>query len=284
MQPYPYIVIDGVGSILDEFGVFVAKGSEFPEAVVRQRLVSVPCGPPIDLSEAATGDVVFDDVEHRIVLVALKADDIYECRRKIVNALSGRFLTYRLSWDPGYSFNGRWFFGEIEYYGPNHARFVVTTRTEPYRTKGVQTFRVNAAGGIVATLESGRMPVCPVFDFASETIVSCNGITAQMQPGSYKVNDLWLVEGANEIYINSYLGDGNVDMSPYAELPIAGYSGARISDLIWDGVRGAALTIGDWADETISLHSADRAVDAEFAVDADSEKYAVYIEYEWKDL
>lgn len=239
----------------------------------------------IDVTEALAGDVVFSNRRHVITMTHENPEvDFERVKTKVMNAWNGRRLKYRLSRDPGYTYDGRF---SVTAFSDDFEPFPVITVTidaQPYKSKGVQTFRVNAAGGIVVTLESGRMPVCPTFEFASETIVDANGCFARMQPGSYKINDLWLSEGTNEIYLNSYLGDGNVPMSTYADDLIGDYARNRISDLIWDGVRAGAVLISDWELDTIGMHAGERIVDAEFGVSAESERYAVYIDYDWRDL
>ncbi|RDB70680.1 hypothetical protein [Eggerthella sinensis] len=281
----PQIYIDGIGGTYDVFGLLLTEGSELPEAEVKQYTIDIPGGNGcIDLTDSLADGPVYGDVEQTLVFEAFNDVDIRSTRSRLVNALSGRLVDYRISLDPDYTYRGRWIFGPAEYVGSTFARFTVRTRTEPYKLKETRTYRVNAAGGIVVTLESGRMPVCPVFEFASETIVSMGGVRARMQPGSYKINDLWLSEGRNEVYINSYLGDGNVTVERYLQDTVAAHRDQRASDLMWEGVRGAAVSVAEWADDTVEAHKAERVLEAEFSVDASSEKFSVYVQYDWKDL
>ena len=281
----PQIIIAGLGSTFDDYGLILTDKSIFPEAEIKEHLIDVPGrSGSLDLSESVQGDIAYADVVNTLVLELCDSSDVTEIRRKFVNALSGRLVDYVCSWDPDYTLRGRWKFGDAERVGESWCRFTVLARTDPYKLKETCTYRVNAAGGIMITLESGRMPVCPTFEFASETIVACGDAYAQMQPGSYKVNDLWLHEGINEIYLNSYLGDGNVAAERYQDDTIAMHADKRISDLIWDGIRGAALIIEDWVDDTISMHADERIIDTAHAVSTDTEAFAVYIQYPWKDL
>lgn len=281
----PQIYIDGIGGTYDVFGLLLTEGSELPEAEVKQYTIDVPGGNGcIDLTDSLADGPVYGDVEQTLVFEAFDDVDIRSTRSRLVNALSGRLVDYRISLDPDYTYRGRWIFGPAEYVGSTFARFTVRTRTDPYKLKETCTYRLNAAGGIVVTLESGRMPVCPKFEFASETIVACGDVFARMQPGSYKVNDLWLHEGTNEIYVNSYLGHGNVAAERYGGATVSAYAAKRIGDLIWDGVRSGAVVASDWALDTVRMHGGERIADSAFGVCAEDERYAVYVQYDWKDL
>lgn len=285
MSGIPQVFIDGIGGTFDVFGLMLTDKSELPEAEVKQYTIDVPGGNGcIDLTDSVADGPVYSDVEQTLVFENCGDSDVRSTRKRLVNAMSGRLVDYRFSWEPGYTYTGRWIFGAAEYVGNSFSRFTVRTRTDPYKLKETCTYRLNAAGGIVVTLESGRMPVCPVFEFASETIVACGEVYARMQPGSYKVNDLWFREGVNEIYINSYLGHGNVAAERYAGAAVSSYAARRISDLIWEGVRSGAVIASDWALDTVMMHGGERIADSAFAVGAEDERYAVYVQYNWKDL
>lgn len=277
------IIVDGV-DLYSSYGLLMTEDSKLSPPMLKRYEVDIPgSNGCLDLTDVLAGDAAFG-VREMTMVFAIEAGDHFErLKTSISNLLHGRRLEFRLTDDPDYTYTGR--FEIDEYYSKMHAgRIKVGVRAEPYKLLKTCAYRVNAAGGIVVTLESGRMPVCPVFEFSSETIVAAGDVCAQMQPGTYKVNDLWLHEGANELYINSYLGDGNVAVDKYLADTIAEHADERISDLIWEGVRGAPLTIGDWENDTISMHADDLIIDTAYAVAPDSEKFAVYIRYDWKDL
>lgn len=284
-SPKNRIVIGGV-DVFNEFGLVIEDGFELPLAKAKTYYIDVPGGNGIiDLTESH-GDVVYENRTMVFTLAKLGAflpSEFEAVKTRFANFLNGRRFDFAITIDPGYMYSGR--FSVDDAYSTMHiGRIKVSVDAEPYKLRETCTYRVNAAGGIMITLESGRMPVCPTFEFASESIVACGDAYAQMQPGSYKVNDLWLHEGINEIYLNSYLGDGNVAAERYQDDTIAMHADKRISDLIWEGVRGAALAIEDWAQDAISLHAHERIIDTVHAVETDTEEFAVYVSYDWKDL
>lgn len=278
-------VVGGV-DLQERFGLVMTDESVLGPPPLKRCEVDVPGGDgSIDLSDALSGGPVYGNREHSLVL-RMEVGGPREFERvktEVSNLLHGRRLRYELTCDPGYSYEGR--FEVDEYYSRLRSGCIrLKVAADPYKLREACTYRVNAAGGIVVTLESGRRPVCPTFEFSSETIVACGDVVAQMQPGSYKVNDLWLHEGVNELYLNSYLGHGNVAAERYRGAVIADHARNRISDLIWEGVRSGAVTVSDWTLDTVEMHANERIIDAEFSVDGDSDRYAVFIQYDWKDL
>lgn len=269
-----------------DLGLVLVDGSEkigLPE--IQTYNIEVPGRDGLlDLTEALNGEVAYKNRECSWQFAdAREYGERTAALVELANMLHGRKLAFKLDDRPEYTGTGR-FTAEIGENRRGYTVLNVKADCDPYFSKGVKTLRVNAAGGIKITVKSGRKPVCPTFEFQSETIVSANGIHARMQPGTYKVSDLWLHQGRNEIYLNSYLGYGNVPMSKYAESPISEHKDALISDLMWEGVRGAAVQVEDWASDTVQAHADTTIVEAEYAVSTDSEEFTVYIQYDWCDL
>ena len=269
-----------------DLGLILIDGSEsigLPE--VQSYTIEVPGrNGLLDLTEALNGEVAY---KNRVCSWQFADAREYGERTaalvELANMIHGRKLDFVLDDRPEYTGTGR-FTAEIEENYKGYTILNVEADCEPYFSKGTKTLRVNAAGGIKVTVESGRMPVCPTFEFQSETIVSADGVYARMQPGTYKVNDLWLHQGKNEIYINSYLGDGNVPISTFENAPISAYANFLISELMWEGIRGAAVKIEEWVQDTIILQQGTVIGETEYAVNTDTEQFAVYINYEWSDL
>lgn len=269
-----------------DLGLVLVDGSEkigLPE--IQTYNIEVPGRDGLlDLTEALNGEVAYKNRECSWQFAdAREYGERTAALVELANMLHGRKLAFKLDDRPEYTGTGR-FTAEIGENRRGYTVLNVKADCEPYFSKGVKTLRVNAAGGIKITVESGRKPVCPTFEFQSETIVLADGIHARMQPGTYKVSDLWLHQGRNEIYLNSYLGYGNVPISKYAESPISEHKDALISDLMWEGVRGAAVQVEDWASDTVRAHADTIIGEAEYTVSTDSEEFAVYIQYDWSDL
>lgn len=279
------VTINGKHTYRD-LGLILVDGSEkigLPE--VQSYTVEVPGrNGLLDLTDALTGDVTFKNRECSWQFAdAREYGKRTDALVKLYNMLHGRRLPFILDDRQDYTGKGR-FTAEIEENRNGYTLINVTADCDPYFSKGLKTLKIHAAGGVTAYVESGRMPVCPVFEFYSETIVKMGDVCMQLPPGTYKLTDLWLQEGTNEIYLNSYLGDGNVLISTYEEATIRNYIDKMISELMWDGPVFAAMTISGWANDTISMHSEETVIEAEYSISTETEKYAVYIQYEIADL
>nr|DAV56270.1 MAG TPA: distal tail protein [Caudoviricetes sp.] len=285
-KPHTKGVTIGGKHTYSDLGLVLIDGSEsigLPEVQTYQ--VEVPGrNGLLDLTEALNGEVAYKNRECSWQFAdAREYGERTDALVKIANMLHGRKLDFVLDDRPEYTGTGR-FEASVEENIRGYSILNVTADCEPFFSKGTKTLRMNAAGGIKVSVESGRMPVCPTFEFNSETIVSMGDVSARMQPGTYKVRDLWLHQGQNLIYLNSYMGYGNVPISDHASEPIGGSADKFISNLMWDGIRGAAIAVEDWKDDTISSHAGTTVTEAEYAVATDTEEYAVYMQYEWLDL
>lgn len=238
----------------------------------------------LDLTEALNGDVTY---KNRTCSWQFADARKYGERTKALvdafNMIHGRRFNFVLDDRPQYTGTGR-FTASIDTNRSGYTLLTITADCEPYFSKGLQTLRVNAAGGITITVESGRMPVCPKLQFNKDTIVMNKDVNLTMQRGTYRINDLWFHQGSNKLYLNSYLGPGNVPISDYADKAISPYRKSLISEIMWEGIRGAAVAIAAWANDAIIEHQDTRITDTEYSVSTDTEEYAVYIQYEWKDL
>lgn len=291
-MPYPNlpsnrIIVNGV-DLTKEYGLILADGYSLNPPEPKTNVIEIPgSNKVIDLTEALLGDVTYSNRTQEFTLYSIYNSDFEKLKTDISNFLHGKKFQYRITMDPDYIYTGRFkveSYAHSVYSGGKVGVIKLSVEADPYKSKGLQTFRFNAAGGIRVTLNSGRKIVSPKFEFKSETIVSANGVYARMQPGTYRVNDLWFKQGPNELYLNSYLGIGNSPISDNANDKIEVHKDKVISDLMWKDLVSGAILVSDWEKDSIESHSSMTIGEAEFAVDSNSERYAVYIQYDWSDL
>lgn len=285
--PSNRIIVNGV-DLTKEYGLILADGYSLNPPEPKTNVIEIPgSNKVIDLTEALLGDVTYSNRTQEFTLYSIYNSDFEKLKTDISNFLHGKKFQYRITMDPDYVYTGRFKVGSYThsvYSGGKVGVITLSVEADPYKSKGLQTFRFNAAGGIRVTLNSGRKIVSPKFEFKSETIVSANGVYARMQPGTYRVNDLWFKQGPNELYLNSYLGIGNSPISDNANDKIEVHKDKVISDLMWKDLVSGAILVSDWEKDSIESHSSMTIGEAEFAVDSNSERYAVYIQYDWSDL
>lgn len=249
-QPHNRLIVDGHDLFL-EYGMVLSDGYTLSPPKPKSYLIDVPgADGSIDLTDAFRGGPSFSNREQSFVFGVIDPENFEETKTKVSNFLHGRAFDYELTMDPGYTYHGR--FSIDEYYSEVYIGYIkITVSADPYKSKGLQTYVANAAGGTYVFLESGRKPVCPTFEFGSETIVRMGDVRARMQRGSYKVPGLWLKEGINQIYLNSNMDSGTVPISEYESDLVSAHANTRISDLMWEvGEAGSSLVYiqYDWSD------------------------------------
>ena len=76
--------------------------------------------------------------------------------------------------------------------------------SRPFKLKDQQVVRVDAIGGKIMYIESGRMRVRPVIETDGFVKIIYNNKLIVLQQGSWALNDLYFTAGQNEVYFNSY--------------------------------------------------------------------------------
>lgn len=279
------LIVGGV-DICERYGMLLTDESELSPPPPKLYEVDVPGGDgSIDLTEALSGDVAYGSREHAFVLrMEVGGPEEFErVKTEVSNLLHGRRLRYELTVDPGYSYEGR--FALDEYYSRMHSGCIrIKATSDPYKSRGLRTYRVNAAGGVAVSLESGRCPVRPTVEVAHRALVSMGDRTWEVGPGSWELDGLVLREGANRLVVNTY--------PEYSHAVWAGYAGKAWSALAgWLVSRvaagGAPLVDPDeWA-----LHAGQAwgGLSGRTWLDLcrpaqPGDEFAAYIQYEWKDL
>ena len=172
---------------------------------------------------------------------------------------------------------------------PDLATIKISIDAEPYKSKGVRTYRLNASGGKLFEFDNGRKPVRPIMECEAPATIRWNNQEITVPKGTWRLNDVLFKEGHNELYINSLsmfdthwydLEEGGSNQMTWeqatkyrwdelvrinlndGDIP---HSWSDISHLTWDDLAGKRWDELDWRPSTISSGS-------------------VYLSYEWKDL
>lgn len=200
------VTVDGI-DLGVMFGAFLAEGTSMPAPKPKTYTVDVPGGNGcIDLTEALTGDVAYKNRDAELVLAVPHPENWERSKSKIYSFLHGRRLPFTLGVDPGYTYTGRFSVKEDEYHGlpPDGVGIIkVKVSTNPYKLRERCSYRLNATGGRMYRLESGRRPVHPTIECDSACWVTWRGKTVTVPPGAFVLRDVVFREGWNEIYVNS---------------------------------------------------------------------------------
>lgn len=231
-KPTRRVIVGGV-DLYDRFGLVLTDDSTYAPPAPKVYTVDIPGGDgSVDVTESLSGDVAYSERTHTLIFIVAHPDNFETAKTSVSNFLHGRRFDYKLTFDPGYTYTGR--FSIDEYYSKMHYGYIkVTVSADPYKFLESRTVKAEAAGGKVYTLECGRKRQCPTFECDSEILVSWGDNTVRVQPGSHKVNDLWLTQGDNEVYIDSAPGKGDALISDYASYTISSLVDKRVGDLFW---------------------------------------------------
>ena len=172
--------------------------------------VDIPGGDGnIDLTEALMGDTAYKNRNQEFTMVVLDLEDEHtfeERKTEVSNYIHGRAFDYRLTMDPGYVYHGRFSIEEnahMTYSSGILGSFKIKVDANPYKSKGRITFNLNATGGKMFRLPSGRKRVHPIIEVTQPARVRFGDTITQVGAGSYTLNNVLFKDGYNDIYINT---------------------------------------------------------------------------------
>lgn len=280
-----YLTVEGV-DLYEAFGLVLTNESVLGPPKLKRYEVDVPGGNgSIDLTDAVSGDALFEDREHSLVLrmEVVGPEEFERVKTEVSNMLHGRRLSYELATDPGYAYEGR--FEVDEYYSQMHSGCIkLMVKALPYKSRGMRTYRVNAAGGVTVSLDSGRCPVRPTVEVERRSLVSAEGRTWEVEPGAWQLDGLTFRQGANRLVVNTYPEYSHAVWAGYAGRAWASFSGRLVSFL---ASGGSPLVDADEWSEHAGQAWADLSGSTWLGLSRPArpgEEFAAFIQYEWKDL
>jgi hypothetical protein len=159
----------------------------------------------LDFSEVLTGAPVYGDRIVKASFMCSEGDHKERAAllRRITTALHGRRIKLIEPDDPEHYFLGRVKITEAL----NHMaylEFTIEATCEPWRYAVNETTRaVEVAGNGVGLVinNDGDKTLCPVVVVTGYVAIACNGVTTQLNAGTYKITDLQLVPGVNVLSV-----------------------------------------------------------------------------------
>lgn len=162
----------------------------------------------LDLTESLIGDVPYGNRSMTFTFLIVDLEQFEVVKTQVSNALHGRKFNFEMTMDPGYTYTGRfkiksythtatWSHGICGY-------IEVEIDAEPYKLKSHYVYNLNATGGAMFNLESGRKKVHPIVEISAPARIRFKNVVYRIGAGRFQLNDILFEEGINEIYINSY--------------------------------------------------------------------------------
>lgn len=291
--PNNRLIVDGVDLSIT-FGLVLLDGYTLSPPEPKTYTVDVPGGDGvIDLTQSLTGDVAYNNREQEFNFVVIDPQNFEQVKTKVSNFLHGKEFDYQITMDPDYTYHGRFTvtdYAHAKYSYPGIVgTFTVSVSAEPYKLKKKMSYSLNATGGKMFRLESGRKPVRPTIECTQPCTVTFKGNVFTVGAGTYRLNNVLFEEGWNEIYINSFrfynivwdqIDEGGEHESTWVD----------ISSKRWDDIQRLEGDIYDAAQMWSDLQGLRWSEFSEKSwndIDCRDEAVpdtTVYLTYEWKDL
>lgn len=249
----------------------------------------------IDLTEALTNDVVYNNRKQEFEFALINVENFEWVKTELSNFLHGRKFDYTMTMDPGYTYHGRFSvkaYTHEAYSSGILGNIKISIDADPYKTKENVVYRLNATGGRLFRLESGRRPVHPILECEQPCFITWNGTESIIPAGTYRLNDVLFNDGWNEIYINSF-------KLWYVQWDEVGQNGAhamtwdQASTYRWDdlqrlGNEEAKTAPHSWEKVAELLYRWDDLKDKHWSeLDyrrSEVPETTVYFKYDWEDL
>ena len=291
--PNNRLIVDGVDLTI-RFQMALLDGYTLSPPEPKTYTVDIPGGDGvIDLTQALTGDVAYKNRQQTFPFMVVNPDSFERVKTDVSNFLHGKEFDYQITMDPGYTYHGRFTVTEYSHalyaYPGLVGTFMVSVDADPYKSKGLQTYQLNATGGKMFRLESGRKPVHPVIECTQPCRVRWKDVVTVVPVGTYRLNDVLFTDGFNEIYINSR----ELFNTSWADLGSGGMHAMTwdsASSYRWDDIQRMDGNIMDvprqWS-EISGLRWEELADKAWADIDFRTEEApdtSVYLSYDWKDL
>ncbi len=197
-----------------------------------------------------------------------------------IDALHGRKFNFEMTMDPGYTYTGRFKINSYTHtatWSHGICGFIeVEIDADPYKLKSHYVYNLNATGGMMFQLPSGRKKVHPIIDLKSPARIRWKNVVYRVGAGRFQLNDVLFEEGLNDIYINSY----ELRNFTWAEWPPIGKAKIRIRDT---SSRGGTLVL--CSDELGWTYSTGAPLESEgddyysYTFDIDHDKFGQPITY-----
>lgn len=257
--PNNRLIVNGVDLTI-RYQMILLDGYTLSPPEPKTYTVDIPGGDGvIDLTNSLTGDVSFKNRQQEFVFMVVNPDSFERVKTDVSNFLHGKSFDYQMTMDPGYTYHGRFivdgYSHKLYSYPGLVGTFSIKIDADPYKLKKHMTYNLNAAGGKMFRLESGRKPVHPVIECKQSSTVRWKDVIIQVPVGTYRLNDVLFTQGYNEIYINSFevlytlwreLGEGAEHQLTWDEASSKQY---RWDDLGRIGAKNYQDEDGDWIDD-----------------------------------
>lgn len=277
LLPENRMIVGGV-KIDEEFGMILMDGYSLTPPKPKTYEVDVPgANGKIDLTDFF-GDVVYNNKSDKFTFMVFNVEDVEALKTRIANFLHGKKFDYSYSMDTymdgtiskWYKHRGRFEISSYKhevYSDQMVVTFEITVDSDPYKYRDPIQLLINASGGVMLYLESGRMPVIPKITHTLPIKIMCNGVTKEYEEaGTIEDPDFKFTTGINDMYINSFplhylswdylvnqqITWGNFGSKALYEWYKLGHDPQNVDLLWWKDLNDRQVTWGEFGTKTLS--------------------------------
>ena len=290
--PNNRLIVNGVDLSI-RFQMVLLDGYTLEPPEPKTYTVDIPGGNGvIDLTEALTGDVAYKNRKQEFTFAVIDVKNFEKVKTEVSNFLHGRAFDYTMTMDPGYTYHGRFSvdsYSHEAYANGLLGQFKITVDANPYKLKEHCAYKLNATGGYLFRLESGRRKVHPILECEQPCFLTFNGEQYTIPAGTYRLNDILFQDGWNEFYINTskfwYVHwEDTFKNAKYA------LTWQQAKELRWDSihklsdeVKDAPQSWGDLANTRWEENRETHWVGLNYSR-PDMPDSVAYLKYDWEDL
>jgi hypothetical protein len=208
-MPYPdypdqRLIVNGI-DLTETFGLIMVDGYTLSPPEPKTIVVdSNSIDGVFDLTEAVLGDVCYKNRSQSFSFykIGTTKEEFETLKRQISNFLNGRKYDYTLSFDPGYTYTGRF---TVSSYAEsnNFGVFQISIDAEPYKFKGDMTYSIDVTYPKLMRVACGRKSVRPIITCTQPIYFWFNGVAFTVSSGIHRLVKALFREGVNEFYIAS---------------------------------------------------------------------------------
>ena len=256
------VTINGI-DMCSTYGLIIKHFEEEPPEP-KTEVVEIPFGEDVDITDTF-GEVNFSPYVMMIEFLALCGGDEFKALMSEVKAqFHGQRLTFALSWDPGYTYQGRFRVTDPDYSDKQFGAFTLEVDVDPWKIMPDRVYAFNAYPAVTKTFESGRKTVRPEVTTLQDVYVGFKGERETFPAGTHSSAHLAFTWGMNQVTFQAkdwwFFQQGNtlVVNDPYVSY--------------------------DQATETITF--ADEIIEAFSSptLTLDDSKQMVTVKYSWRDI
>jgi hypothetical protein len=201
------IFLNGKGTF-SEFGAYVLNGTVIESAQVRSMMVDLPgVSGSTDLTEALTGEPMYDNRKVSFSLILLPDGDVASKRAAFENAFNGKRVKIELPDDDHY-FIGR-VSTEFKYIKKDAGTIFVNANCDPWRYNETETTVdvVGTGADLGVLLENEFRPINPSITCSAPTAIKFGDTIYNLNEGTKLVPGIRLLAGENNLTVNTANGE-----------------------------------------------------------------------------